>query len=56
VTNLKLSHLFLQFICVYTYDYFDKDDVKRVRAKLWDMGHKCTLHYKTVRVLVNTSF
>ncbi|KAF5825766.1 hypothetical protein DUNSADRAFT_7119 [Dunaliella salina] len=34
-------------ICVYTANLLDKEDVSCVRAKLWDMGHRKKLSYKT---------
>ena len=33
-------------ICVYTYDYQDKDDVMRIRQALRDLGIKYPIHYK----------
>lgn len=36
----------IKLICVYTYDYDDKEDVFHVRQKLTEMGFKQTLYYK----------
>lgn len=38
----------LQVICVYTSNFLDLDDVKRVRHELGKMGLGQTLYYKTV--------
>ena len=37
----------LAVICVYSYDWTDQDDVKRVRDQLREMGHEKKLSYKT---------
>lgn len=34
-------------ICVYTYDYEDKDDVYTIRSKLYELGFAKKLVYKT---------
>jgi len=39
----------LKVICVYTYDYTDKDDVLRIRKELRDIGIINNIPYKTDR-------